>query len=251
VLSLQPYFGSNKSDIPNTSGQGFYETERIRGMDIKYAGRGYSAHVSSFTCGNVKIFGHVEGVMTGAGYEVDLHLGNDDGSPREGPCKVSSVGFNLDIANIVVYSEYQERFTKYGLSQPFGDQDSYYATLGYRIGKWLPHITFASIEGDPSHFNEGTTPAVECNSSILCGGTGNPLMNFPISIQTSITYGLRYELNDSAALKIEHSIVDVEDDPNEIDHIADFNFGLFDTSFTKNPPGEKVGVTSIALDVIF
>ena len=80
---------------------------------------------------------------------------------------------------------------------------------------------------------------------------GAALMNFPVAIQTSITYGLRYEINDSAALKIEHSVVDVEDDPSKIDHQFGINFGLFDTSFTGAAPTEKVGVTSIALDVVF
>lgn len=253
TLSLQPYFGTNRSGIPNTDGQGYYETERIRGMDIKYAGHAYSAHVSSFQCGNVKIYGNLTNQPSGFG-AVNINLGNTDGSPQEGPCKVNSVGFNLDISNIVVYSEYQERFTKYGLSKPFGDQDAFYTTLGYRFGKWLPHITYAAIDGKPSTFEAGT-PAVTCASTTTAGpcmaGPGTALMNFPVSIQTSITYGLRYELNDSAALKIEHSVVDVENDPSKIDHPFNINFGLFDTSFTNPSPTEKVGVTSIALDVIF
>jgi hypothetical protein len=156
----------------------------------------------------------------------------------------------------VVYAEYQDRTTKYGLSKPFGDQDAFYTTLGYRFGKWLPHVTFASIDGKSSTFGlaagEGAVVCVELGG---CAGGTIPVttgfMNFPISIQTSITYGLRYELNDSAALKIEHSIVDVENDPSKIDHPFNINFGLFDTSFTNPSPTEKVGVTSIALDVIF
>jgi hypothetical protein len=61
-------------------------------------------------------------------------------------------------------------------------------------------------------------------------------------------------VNDSAALKIEYSIVDVEDDPTEIanaNNPFNINFGLFDTSFTNPSPVDKVGIASIALDVIF
>ena len=36
------------------------------------------------------------------------------------------------------------------LSRPFGDTEAYYATIGYRFGKFLPHITFASIDGEAS-----------------------------------------------------------------------------------------------------
>lgn len=253
MLSFQPYFGSNRDDIPNTGGAGFFEAERIRGIDIKYSGRGFAVHASSFTCGLVKMNGNIDSVPTSFGFPVDVSLNG------EGECKVNSAGFNLDVENVVVYSEWQERTTTDGVSKPFGDQDAWYATLGYRFGKWLPHITYASIDGKASTVGPG---AVSC--AIGSGGCdldgpganpavpeGTPLMNFPIAIQTSVTYGLRYEINDSAALKIEHSIVDVENDPNNIDHPFNINFGLFDNSFEGQAPTDKVGVTSIALDVVF
>lgn len=264
TLSLQPYFGSNRDDIPNTGGVGFFEAEKIRGLDIKYSGRGYSVHASSFTC-DVKIFGNITDQPTAFGFPVDINLNGT------GECKVTAAGFNLDIANVVVYSEWQERETTLGLSKPFGDQDAWYATVGYRFGKWMPHITFAAIDGKASTYGlpgggavecaasqgDGVTTGPGCDTTALGGGPGTPggtgLMNFPVSIQTSVTYGLRYELNDSAALKIEHSVVDVEN--NAADLAAanqSFNFGLFDSNFVSfSPPTEKVGVTSIALDVIF
>ncbi len=250
TLSFQPYFGSNADDIPNTGGQGTFEAERIRGFDLKYAGRGYSVHAGKFVC-DVKLFGQLLGVpaQLGPGPQDTVNV-NLNG---EGECDVAATGFNLDMANIVVYSEYQERKTQDGLSQPFGNQESWYATFGYRFGKFLPHITFASIDGTSS---KETPFAVTCDGG--CAGgfipDGTPLTNFPVSVQTSVTYGLRYELNDSAALKIEHSIVDVENDPSNLVSAGNpqgINFGLFDTSFTNGPPTDKVGITSIALDVIF
>ncbi|MDH5712056.1 MAG: hypothetical protein OEZ15_10405, partial [Gammaproteobacteria bacterium] len=130
-----------------------------------------------------------------------------------------------------------------------------------RFGKWLPHVTVAAITGEASTISPGAVSCAQssggCDITPMGGPgvvpAGTPLMNFPISIQTSVTYGLRYELNDSAALKIEHSVVDVENDAVELAGAnQQFNFGLFDSNFqTMNPPGEKVGVTSIALDVIF
>lgn len=252
VLSLQPYFGSNRDDIPNTGGVGYFEAERIRGIDIKYSGKGYTAHASSFSC-EVKIYGNMNDVASGYGL-VDIDLNG------EGKCEVNSAGFNLDMANVVIYAEWQERLTNKTLARPFGDQNAWYGTLGYRFGKWLPHITFASIEGKSSDAVDalGET-AITCGAN--SGGCTTPmgavpagtnLMNFPVAIQTSVTYGLRYEINDSAALKIEHSVVDVEQDTNVLtDANQAMNFGLFDTSFTSAAPTEKVGVTSIALDVVF
>jgi len=254
TLAFQPYFGSNRDDIPNTGGVGFFEAENIRGMDIKYSGRGYTVHASKFLC-DVKIVGNIStraflGTATPDTLNIDLN--------GKGECDVQATGFNLDLANIVVYAEYQERETIETLSRAFGDQEAWYTTLGYRIGKWLPHVTFASIEGKSS---EVTPFAVTCGTAGGCAGGGpgtpafgDPITNFPVSVQTSVTLGLRYELNDSAALKIEHSIVDVENDSVELvtpGNPSGINFGLFDSSFTNPPPTEKVGVTSIALDVIF
>ena len=274
VLSLQPYFGSNRDDIPNTGGVGFFEAEKIRGIDVKYSGKGYTAHASSFAC-DVKVYGNMYDVPTGFGFPVDIDLNG------KGKCEVNSAGFNLDVANVVMYAEWQKRLTDETLSRPFGDQMAWYTTLGYRFGKWLPHVTYAVIDGETSTVSPGAVSCAESagdpteftydslgnpiqdilGNPIASGpgcvtpmGTvpgGTPLMNFPVAIQTSITYGLRYEINDSAALKIEHSIVDVEDDPSKIDHSFGINFGLFDTSFTNMSPTEKVGVTSIALDVVF
>jgi len=264
VLSLQPYFGSNRDDVPNTGGAGFFEAERIRGIDIKYSGNGYTVHASSFAC-DVKIYGNINDVPTAFGFPVDIDLNG------EGKCEVNSAGFNLEMRNVVVYAEWQNRLTNKTLARPFGDQEAWYTTVGYRYGKWLPHITFAAIDGKSSDVSPG---AVSCAASTgdpyaaiptglgcdtaAIGGPGvapggTPLMNFPVSLQHSTTYGLRYELNDSAALKFEHSVVYVEQDANELKGANQmFNFGLFDSNFqTMTPPNEKVGVTSIALDVVF
>jgi hypothetical protein len=262
TLSFQPYIGSNRDDIPNTGGAAFFEAENIYGIDVKYSGRGYTVHASNFKC-DVKTFGNLTDVPTMFGFPVDVDLNGT------GECDVTSAGLTFDVANVVVYAEWQERTTTDTLSRPFGDQDAWYATLGYRIGKWLPHLTYATIDGTASTVTPG---AVECGAStgdptatpptgtgcvLPTGSTvpgGTALFNFPIAVQTSITAGLRYEVNDSAALKFEYAVVDVENDPAELastNNPFGFNYGLFDTDFTKLPPKDKVGIASIALDVIF
>lgn len=250
-LSFQPYLGSNRDDIPNSGGTGYFEAENIYGIDVKYAGRGYAVHASNFTC-DVNTFGSLTDVPTDPGYgipgnAVDINLNG------KGQCRVSSAGLNLDISNVVVYAEWQERTTKDTLSRPFGDQNAWYTTVGYRIGKWLPHLTFASIDGKSSLVTDSNGAG-----AITVPAAGGPpwpagtTFNFPVAIQTSITAGLRYEVNDSAALKVEYSVVDVENDPAELAKAnQSFNFGLFNTDFTKFAPTEKVGIASVALDVIF
>lgn len=87
----------------------------------------------------------------------------------------------------------------------------------------------------------------------IVGPPGTPSsINFPVPIQTSITAGLRYEVNDSAALKVEYQVVDVETDMSELQSANQgFNYGLFNTNFYQAPPQDKVGIASVALDVIF
>jgi hypothetical protein len=105
-------------------------------------------------------------------------------------------------------------------------------------------------------------PGAACPVAVADPATGNCTsatpgdpaagFNFPIAIQSSVTAGLRYEVNDSAALKFEYAVVDVENDPTELANAnQQVNYGLFNTDFTLAPPKDKVGIASIALDVIF
>lgn len=247
TLSFQPYIGSNRDDIPNAQGA-YFEAENIYGIDVKYAGRGYSVHASGFKC-DVKTQGGfiipASNNILGENLQVNLN-GN-------GVCNVMATGFNLDMANIVVYAEWTKRTTTEELSRPFGDTEGYYATFGYRFGKWMPHLTYAAIDGKASIFGLPDNGAVTgaTLTGKLPGGASS--LNFPAPIQTSITAGLRYEVNDSAALKIEYMVVDIETEQNELAKANQFvNYGLFNTDFSKNGgPESSVGIMSVALDVIF
>ncbi len=83
---------------------------------------------------------------------------------------MTAAGFNLDLANVVGYAEWTQRTTTDTLSQAFGDTEAYYATIGYRFGKWLPHLTFASIDGEAS--TVGLTRQWCCNSCNWYSATG-------------------------------------------------------------------------------
>jgi hypothetical protein len=257
TLSFQPYIGSNRDDIPNGNGA-YFEAENIYGMDIRYSGRGYTVHASNFQC-EVDVTGQPFVAPTlftdSAGDPVFANVGLNG---SEGDCDVTAAGFNLDMANIIVYAEWTKRTTDNTLSRAFGDTEAFYTTFGYRFGKWMPHITFASIEGEASLVgisdgnNSGVASLASINGPFFIdpGGTLNTI-NFPAPTQTSITAGVRYEVNDSAALKIEYQVIDVEQDNLVADTNHAFNYGLFNTNFTKVGPQESVGIMSVALDVIF
>ena len=119
----------------------------------------------------------------------------------------------------------------------------------------MPHITFASIEGEASTVTPGAVTITEAAGSTPPYPPVDTQFNLPVPIQTSITAGLRYEVNDSAALKIEYQVIDVNQDPDDLadanEPFNQINYGLFNTNFNQSTPQNDIGIISVALDVIF
>jgi hypothetical protein len=136
--------------------------------------------------------------------------------------KFSSVGLTMDWHNVVLYSEAFEREIEGTANLAFPNQKGSYTTLGYRIGKWLPHFTTARIKD-----NE------------------DPVMMFfdvPLD-QKSKTLGLRYEMGSGAALKFEVQEVTPKENTR----------GLLISAPSAAPkdPGDDVMIYGISLDVVF
>lgn len=149
----------------------------------------------------------------------------------------SSLGTHLEFENVLFMAEYVERRSSRGDGSPDKKLKAWYATLGYHIGKALPHLTYARGKpnspqsvlpaGTPVATPYGTIPLPE--SMII-----DPA---PFSYaQESITVGLRYDMFNKVALKLE---------AQEIKPI-DNSWGLF----TKDP-GNKASLVSLAVDIMF
>ena len=131
------------------------------------------------------------------------------------------LGFNLDYKDIVVYSEFIQRDTATNLAGAFPDQNAFYVTLGYRFSKYLPYVTYAKLDK---------------------GKDDSPYAQ----LQSSVAVGLRTELTDSSALKIE--VLSITPDKNALS--AGFNtsssgYGLFST------PVSSGTVATVKFDLIF
>jgi len=124
------------------------------------------------------------------------------------------IGLTVDKYNIVIYSEYIVRDNSPNLIAAFPDATAYYVTAGYRIGDFLPYVTYASVgEGkDASIF----TPK-----------------------QTSTALGLRIEVADAASLKFEAAAKTPESYGGDAG-------GLYDAAIT----GDTMLYT-VSLDVLF
>lgn len=143
----------------------------------------------------------------------------------------ASAGLTLDWRNVVVYGEYFEREIDDGANGAFPNQKGHYGTLGYRIGKFLPHITYAKLED-----NDNPTPS--------------PPNGVPLE-QESVTVGLRYELGSGAALKIEAQRVEPEEGTRGL-LISNPNAPFLADGTTPNDdPSNTVNIYSIAIDVVF
>ncbi len=127
-------------------------------------------------------------------------------------------GISWDINNFIGYSEFVTSETDGNTQGAFPNQDGYYLTLGYQMGRTLPFITVAGTDG------EAPAPA--------------PFAAQPV-IQDSVAFGLRYDMNDSMAVKFEYK--QIEPDTAS----SSFNSAPL-------PAGETdFSVISIAMDIIF
>ena len=132
----------------------------------------------------------------------------------------AGVGLIVDWRNILFYSEYVQRDTDDTptMSVAFPDQNAWYATLGYRFSSFLPYVTFADID--------------EGNDAVP-----NALR------QSSVALGLRWDIDDAAAIKFEAKQID----PGESSFGGPYaKYGLWDGALV-----DKGNVYTITFDTIF
>jgi porin-like protein len=216
-FAVQPYFGSNTEEVPGQTSVNFFADNYI-GMALRLENRYMTFQVSSF--------------------QTDVSTVDSNAALNsEGTAVLSVASFSWDVANLVGYAEYTVRdiesdmgtlgsgFNLVPFDYLFADQDGYYVTLGYRMGKFLPHLTYATIDSDPA-----ASPSLQATQGAR---------------QNTVTLGLRYELNDSAALKMEYAQIELEDNLANEGLFKRINFG---TSSFEN---DTTSLISVAIDVIF
>ena len=135
----------------------------------------------------------------------------------------AGVGLIVDYLNMVLYSEYIQRDTENSVSMnvAFPDQNAWYVTLGYRFRSVLPYVTFADLD------------------------EGKDASPFALR-QSSVALGLRWDIDDAAAVKFEAKQIDPD--------VTDFSavggptgkIGLWDA-----PQVDKGNVYTITFDTIF
>lgn len=137
---------------------------------------------------------------------------NPDGTPNtamEGAKHSGTmVGFKADWNNVIVYAEHA-MITMGNLDMM--KATSWYTTVGYQMGKFLPHLTYQSFEQGKGSMQEDS--------------------------QGITTIGLRWDWMPSVALKVELSQIK-----------TDKGFGLFPQGST---PPDNVNMIGLAIDTVF
>jgi len=231
-LLVQPYYGVSRG------AQALVPQEAVQAFPICY--NAFTASFEPCQAGTVLYTDFTADALRG----INVSLSSDIFTIRAGTletkvnapafqvfqdtAKFSSVGLTMDWHNVVLYSEAFEREIEGRANAAFPNQKGSYTTLGYRIGKWLPHFTAARIKDN----NNPTTPP----------DPGFPFVGTPLD-QKSKTLGLRYEVGSGAALKFEVQEVTPKEGTR----------GLLISAPSAAPkdPDDSVMIYGLSLDVVF
>jgi len=157
------------------------------------------------------------------------------------PMNLATIGYTYDDGEW--YSQGEYLYRKGGGS--LANSESAYLTVGYRFGKFLPHLTVSKANPQDQRIELKVAPAFEANLRRSPFGRDLPLgVVTSNAAQESIGLGVRYDVATNIALKIQWDHMR----PKATANAPSFGLAL---SPTNGVPGKAVTVTAIALDFVF
>lgn len=177
----------------------------------------------------------------------------------------TSIGFTYDPGNIYFTTEY----ARLEVDGAIVDADSAYATLGYRMGQFMPLITYAMTTSEDDDERDLQVIADKLTSGNLAalsvadvsGGTSptdndsDPFVNPSLNLAgrafqaesdrdtTRIGLGLRYDMSPGTALKVQYDIIDTGD-----------KAGMFDSrtfAAAGSSAPDSTNILTITIDTVF
>lgn len=127
-------------------------------------------------------------------------------------------GIIVDVANFILYAEAVHRFSTDSMQAAFPDQNSNYVTLGYKISKVMPYITYATIDKGKKKTKYGL-------------------------VQESTSLGFRYDVNAKMAIKFQATKTTPDFVTGDVGR-----YGLFDQEIKA---GEEPSIYSMSVDILF
>jgi len=240
VLTIQPYYGVAHPRVPNTTAAaGSYVTtdlDPMAGVNFavehgKWTARaGYLYTKFTYSSDTVRtLFNGLRGIdrlVPGAAALASSLEAEDK--------KITFVGVGLayDGRDVFFQTEYGKRKTDLFLA----DTSAWYATLGYRFGNLMPHVTVSQVKTD-SPTSQSVVPAAGQLAPLAAGI--NNLLAGQNPAQKTVAVGARYQFARNADLKLQWDRVKVPAG-------AQGNFLRVQPGF----PG-SVNVYSAAVDFVF
>jgi hypothetical protein len=202
TLTAQFAIGRSRPDLP---GGAYIEFTPASALHIVYEQDWFSLRFgradATFSIRNNAALDGLQKTLTGLGltqaasdYKIDKAKGS-----------FTSVGATMDRNNILVQAEYAVRKTN---SRIVMDTSSWYAMVGYRIGKFVPYYYHGSIKQDNQRHYTGLPPLPQlaplAGALDYLGAT---------ALQSTNAIGVRWNFSSSAALKAQVDRISPEDGP--------------------------------------
>jgi len=260
TLEVKAFYGRTASDD--------FTLNDAFGVSATYSGETWSARLATAMAGLT--FG--EGPQGSAVSSAQTLL--EGQVPGTQDATFSSFGFRYDPGTLLVMGEYTTSSVD-GITQ---DEDSFYLTLGYRIGAWLPHITYGMHEStdddereipstvDPVATALGKTPGQVTVGELATvqaaglaavqapgfsdpdptplSGVANQVQANSNSDSTRIGLGLRYDFGAGTAFKVQYDIVDA-------DSAGLFTADDYASAAAAGSAPDSANILTITIDTVF
>ncbi|HZZ92301.1 MAG TPA: hypothetical protein VFE23_07050 [Usitatibacter sp.] len=235
-FTVQPYFGEAPTDVPlNAGGVVRSHLDRVAGLGVRAERGPWSARVGWFQSRFTYRSPTTQALATSlhdaaAALPGTLGLAND----------ISSIDKRLTFASVGVACDGERAFfqAEYGRrkSETFlASTDAWYATLGYRFGNVMPHVTVSGVDVT-SRTRQDVIPASGPFAPLAA--SVNSLLSGQNVKQDTVAVGVRWQFSKNADLKLQWDHV----------HLPDGAVGNF-----HGTPGfaDSVNVYSAAMDFVF
>jgi hypothetical protein len=236
TLTLQPYLGEAPTDVPGTTG-GVVKTklDDVRGIAALVEAGGWSVGAryfeSKFTYRTASTDALWAGLRMIAPQVPGAGALGESLASIDKKITFASVGATYDGARVFFQAEYGRRRTDLFLA----DTSAWYASIGYRFGNVMPHLTISEVEVD-SPTSQRVVPPVGPLAA-LAAGIDSLLAGQNVA-QETVAAGVRWQFHKNADLKVQWDRVKLP--PGAV--------GNF-----RAQPGfaSRVDVYSVAVDFVF
>jgi len=208
ALKLQPLLGTSSAsqdgldiDLNNAFGVAVgYELERL---SLRFG------HYSVEVEGDAEAFmtrygqgslaagaGFIEGLRAAGASEVADALLPDGESST-----FTALGFTWQPGALMLQGEYGLRGSDFAL---FAETTAWYLMAGYRLGNWMPYVIYGSLESDARNLAATVPGSAELQAAVAA------IEAAATQDQHSLGLGVRWDLNDTLALKAEWKRIEAD-----------------------------------------